>query len=402
MTGNKTLARLAAALLATALLAGCGNGGELPVNNPEKSNPVPSATPAAEPLPTAESPAPAGSEAPLIAEQPVWKFPLAVDGLFGGQAVPEGFAFPIHLWEDGSKFLFAARDGSVLRARWSGSAYTMEPVAEMLDIGDGICAIVDRDHQRLYAHGSKYLPGGGAEPAIVMVDLATTERCNLCDLVGWKEEGLVLSGDCQVAGGTVLVRLQEDLNGKHVVRNKWAAIDVADKAYWTVDLDAFAAAHLAQWGNVDSVRLVIPGAGRMVAFFSVSGAAPAAITVPNGLQEACLAFLLDEKGTLVRDLGQVAAADSLKPAIVRGRGYVPSPDGRWVLFGREEGGVALYQVETNRETVLAGGAAKLSFAQWVADGTVIYGVGTGRAIRLERVDVSAGMASPSPEASPAQ
>ncbi len=397
MNQSKKIMRLAAALLAAALLSGCGLQSEQPVLNPEQTaqaaaSTAPAVSSSPSPDPTAKAGTPEPSQTP--ANQPQWQYPLVAGSLFGGQALPEDFLFPLRLWEDCGQFLFATTDGRVLRARWDGVAYTAEPVAEQLDTGGLSAAVVDSARQWLFALAEKRT-GNKTTRSIVMVNLATTARCELCDTVGWKPEGAVLTREFQYAGGMVLARLMDPES--EAVLDRWILVDVDKKTFSTIELDGFAARHLSQWEQATAARLIPLDGDRLLSVWSVRGAIQTDGQVIDETQ--AVAFVLDRSGSVVSALGAIKVAGSGQPAITGGTSFTPSADGHQVAFGGADGGVWLYDLQTNAEQAVEGGKARLTFAQWGADGSLLYGVGSGHGATVHRgAATSGGAASPMPTA----
>ena len=397
MNRTKKPMRLAAALLAAALLSGCGPQSEQPVLNPEQTTHATAHTaPAVSSAPTPEPTAQAGTPEPSHprANRPQWQYPLAAGALFGGRGLPEDFLFPLRLWEDGSQFLFATTDGRVLRARWDGVAYTAEPVAEQLDTVGLSAAFVDSARQWLFALAEKRT-GNKTIRSIVMVNLATTARCDLCDMVGWQADGVALTREFQYAGGVVLARLMDQ--GSEAGLARWVLVDAAKKTCSTIDLEGFAAQHLSQWQQASAARLIALGGDRFLSVWAVRGAIQTDNRVIDETQ--AVAFVLDRSGAVVSALGVIKAAGSGQPAITGGTGFTPSADGRLVAFGGADGGVWLYDSQTNTEQAVEGGKARLTFAQWSDDGSLLYGIGSGQSAAAHRLSAtSGGAASPQPTA----
>ena len=178
---------------------------------------------------------------------------------------------------------------------------------------------------------------------------------------------------------------------------QWLIIDTDKKTCSRLDLSGFAAQHLDQWKQASASRLIALGEDKLLSLWSVRGA------VQAGSQETdetrAYAFVLDRSGSVVEALGAVEGAGASPPAILTGTGYTPSADGRQVAFGGDGGGVWVYYLAANAEQAVERGKAKLTFAQWGADGSLIYGVGSGQSAALHRLAAaSGGAASPQPSA----
>lgn len=369
-----------------AALCGCDGFGEKPVSGTVNTRPVATEAPKTTPSATAESAEsaePTASPTPAPQAEPR-SFPMKGGELFLPGAVPEVFAHPVHLGEDGG-FFYATTDGKVFSAMWTGAGYESRPVAENLGGADS-CAYVDGQRGLLFWQGSKLLPGGRAGPAVVMVDLQTTGRCNVDELTGWKDEKAVLSHDFQYYGGYVLSRLQDFADGKYSPLDRWVIADVERKSCRVLDLAGFQERNLPGWREMDPPRVVLLGENRLLVVCRVRGLAAGDGAMPGEASTDCVAVFTDFNGNMLERRSIAGAVAGEPPAIAQGAGFDVSPDGRYVLYrGSGMGGVYLLDTAALTERQLAGPEALGVFTQWVG-GSFYYGVDDGSSQMISKAE----------------
>lgn len=404
---KKACAIFTAAILAAAMLTGCGTG--KPVSN-DATNPPKTAAPTRTP-PVSEPAATTPTATPgRTYEQPspyVW--PMDASDLFAPGTAPEDFSCPLYLSGDALMFLYATAEGNVRRAVWKGDGYGTEPVAENINARPASAFFVDATGQRLFCAGSRQYGKDATGPAIVMVSLADGSRCNLDEASQWKEEGCTVSSDFQYCGGRVLARLV-DLQGKAL--DRWALFDVAKKTYAVLDMTNFLKDNMPGWKDPVSLRLALAGGDKLLAFCAAGGhvaesrATESASSVntaspspeatgtapPESKPYECHVFTLGLNGKAIAEGVLVAGSEQPECCRVQGGSFFNvSPDGKCLLYGGQDGGLYLYDIEKNAEyTVLAGGSGYV-FAEWGRDGSIYYCAATqapGRVAKLYKASVA--------------
>lgn len=365
--------RLAGILIAALLLFGCSADREHSVSGNVATPPARTATKLPSAAPTGEIPPATSAPSPTPAEPAPWAFPMAARRLFSPGAVPEGIYFPFGIIEGKQTFLYATKDNKVFSAQWKGAGYVSTPLAENVAAG---CGYVDRAGQRLFGQGSRYISADRSDPVIVMVDMATSKRCNIDELVGWKEEGLLLSTDYQYYNGMVLSRLQQYSEGKYAALNQWALVDVASKKYSILDLTGFREKNLQQWQQMKELRLALVGGNRLLAVCTLLGTVGTQAMAGDPDAEGCVALMLDMNGNAVQSPAIVSGAlGQGSSAIAHGKAFDTSPDGKYLLYSDNSStGIFLYDVAKNMEhVILKSGSPSRVFAQWGEGGSIYYG-----------------------------